>query len=301
MKNVDLFLDSGAFSAFTQGTTIDIEEYISFIKQFEKHFTVYANLDVLNDPKATLQNQKIMERAGLHPLPCFHCGEPIKYLLHYLDNYDYIALGGMATSLSGNGPPSAAMRSSWFDKIFSEYICAPDGMPRVKVHGFGMTSLTLMTRYPWYSVDSTSWVVASRMGQILVPHTMSKGAYLYDDRPHKVQVSSRSPGLKVKGEHIETLNPALRSYVMQYFKVKGYSLGKSTFRMVPSAYEPKEGERWFGKEKNGERMVELVVERGLSNDYTLRDELDILYYLDLEKSMPPWPWPFRQEVGGFGL
>ena len=37
MKNkVSLFLDSGAFSAWSKNTTIDIEDYISFIKENEK-------------------------------------------------------------------------------------------------------------------------------------------------------------------------------------------------------------------------------------------------------------------------
>ena len=58
MKKINLFLDSGAYSAWSKGVTIDIDEYISFIKKNIKYITVYANLDVIGDPEATYRNQK---------------------------------------------------------------------------------------------------------------------------------------------------------------------------------------------------------------------------------------------------
>ena len=33
-----------------------------------------------------------------------------------------------------------------------------------KLHGFGMTGTDILKEYPWYSVDSTSWIEASRRG-----------------------------------------------------------------------------------------------------------------------------------------
>ena len=39
----------------------------------------------------------------------------------------------------------------WLDRIFSTYICDDKGFPKVKTHGFGLTT-SLMIRYPWYSV-----------------------------------------------------------------------------------------------------------------------------------------------------
>ena len=59
-NKVDLFLDSGAFSAETQGAKIDIQEYIDFIKEHQDVIEVYANLDVIGDPVSTWKNQKII-------------------------------------------------------------------------------------------------------------------------------------------------------------------------------------------------------------------------------------------------
>jgi len=86
-KNLGLFLDSGAYSAYSTGVPVNLGEYANFIKGLQKitdGLTVYANLDVIGDPEATLANQKQMEEWGLNPLPCFHCGEDFNLLKTYV-------------------------------------------------------------------------------------------------------------------------------------------------------------------------------------------------------------------------
>ena len=295
MKNkISLFLDSGAFSAWSKGININIPEYISFIKQHEKYIDVYAVLDDILDPEKTLKNQKIMEKAGLNPLPCFHFGEPVSYLEYYLNNYDYIALGGMV-------PISSKDLSVWLDELFRDFICDSKGMPTCKIHGFGLTSLRLMFRYPWYSTDSTSWVMTSRMGGVMIPRYKS-GKWIYDENSWKISVSSRSPDKVEAGKHIDTFPAQQRQHILNYFSEKGYILGESKFEFVSKTHKLKEGERWAGAAKGNKREIEIIVESGLCNDYKARDEMNIIYYLDLEKSMPKWPWPFEAKgVKGFEL
>jgi hypothetical protein len=292
---IDLFLDSGAFSAFTQGVSIDIQEYIQFIKENLQYLTVYANLDVIGSPEGTYRNQLLMEEKGLKPLPCFHYGEDPKWLLRYMKSHDYIALGGMV-------PIANIALQQWLDEIFSNFICGPDGIPKVKVHGFGMTSHDLLWRYPWYSVDSTSWVVTGRLGGVYVPR-ISRGKYDYRQSPLKVQLSSRSPSAKEEGKHFSTFSPMEQAQIREYFQKKGFVIGKSSFRKEHPDYELQPGERWHGKAKNGKRELELVEEVGLANAYQERDKLNIMYFLDLEAAMPEWPWSFRltKGKGGFGL
>jgi len=298
-NNVDLFLDSGAFSAFTQNTEININEYISFIKEHKNHLEVYANLDSIGDPKQTWKNQKVMEKAGLHPLPCFHYNEPIKYLKRYVKKYDYIALGGMV-------PISTKDLQVWLDDMFQNYICDKDGMPKVKVHGFGMTSLVLMLRYPWYSVDSTSWVMASRMGTIYIPR-FKNGKWFYDENCWKISVSAKSPNLKDKNKHISTMSPKIVKVILDYLEDKGYLLGKSEFKEVPADYEPTGNERWACAKKErtatGKGHVENIIKPGLCNDYKLRDEVNIIYFKDLQEALPEWPWKLNlpKVNKGFGI
>lgn len=292
-NDVDLFMDSGAFSAYTQGAVIDLQEYIDFVKQHEGVLEVYANLDVIGDAKATWKNQKKMERQGLMPMPCYHFGEEWKWLDRYIRQYDYIALGGIAVK------KNYEILTRWLDECFYR-ICDSNGIPKVKVHGFGITSLRLIFRYPWYSLDSTSWVVTSRMGIIFVPRRKN-GDWSYEREPFKVAVSNRSPSKKDAGRHFDNMSPGMKKLVLAYIEEKGYTMGTSTFRMEDEDYDLQDGEKWAGKAKNGKRQVETIVEPGLSNHYKYRDELNVIFFLDLERSLPPYPTKFKIKKKGLGI
>lgn len=289
-KKVELFLDSGAFSAMTQGVTIDIQEYIQFIKENEDVIEVYANLDVIGSAELTYKNQRIMEQAGLKPLPVFHYGEDVKWLKKYLaQGYEYIALGGMVKT------PHLIY---WLDDLWHNYLTDAKGMPIIKVHGFGLTGLSLMMRYPWYSVDSTSWVVTGRLGSIYVPRYRA-GQWIYDENSWKISVSNKSPDATEAGKHIDTMTPMERKLVLQYLEEKGYKLGKSSFRMESQDYVLQGNEKWGEKkpkDKKAMRQVETIIEDGVCNRYQLRDEVNIIYFLDLEKSLPEYPWALEKKT-----
>ena len=290
-KKVELFLDSGAFSAWSQDKEIKIQDYINFIKEHENVIDVYANLDVIGDAKATWKNQQVMEEAGLTPLPVFHYREDEKWLKRYLaKDYDYISLGGMV-------PISTTGLIPWLNKLFDKFLTDKKGMPKIKVHGFGLTSLPLMLRYPWYSVDSTSWVITGRMGSVYIPRYRN-GKWIYDENSWKIAVSNRSPNVKEAGKHIETLPPTEKRITLDYIHSKGYRLGKSEFKKIDQTYKLQDDERWAEKKpkrKTDKRELEIILEPGISNKYQLRDEMNIIYFLDLEKSMPEWPWAFKMK------
>ena len=63
------FIDSGGFSAFTQGASISLADYASWLRRNLRAVDHYANLDVIGDPRGTLQNQIRMERLGLRQTP----------------------------------------------------------------------------------------------------------------------------------------------------------------------------------------------------------------------------------------
>ncbi len=153
-----VFLDSGAFGAWSKGRVIDIQVYIEYLKKHKDRFAVYANLDVIGDPEKTLENQKIMEAAGLHPLPTVHYGADDKYLHFYGANYPYIALGGLVPLTK-----ERAKLRNWLNhcfKILTPYI-RDKGL---KIHGFGMGSSDVLSQYPFYSADSTSWLAGAKYG-----------------------------------------------------------------------------------------------------------------------------------------
>jgi hypothetical protein len=153
MKNI--FIDSGAFSAFTKNVQIDIQEYCDYLIRNREKIALYANLDVIGDWRGSLKNLRTMEDRGLKPLPVFHTGEPWSVLTDLVNEYDYIALGGMVPLSRQEGA-----LTRFLDNCFSRI------GPGKKVHGFGMTQADNLKRYPFYSVDSTSWLSGTKHGII---------------------------------------------------------------------------------------------------------------------------------------
>lgn len=174
------YVYSEEFQQYTQ-------DYIDFLKKESSNFFVYANLDVINNAELTWQQQLLLEQNGLSPVPVFHIGSPEKYLKRYVDNYEYIAIGGIT------GSPKKGLVPA-LDYLFKKYIIDDKGKPRVKVHGLATTSLPLMQRYPWYSVDSSTCMKCAVYGQIFIPNISFTNF-------HRLKISDRNPNI------LQTISP----------------------------------------------------------------------------------------------
>ena len=160
-NNQKTFMDSGAFSAFTRGININIDEYIDFINKYSSNLHLFAQWDTIPNknitPKEsaekTMQNyiymkDKIKEHHKL--VYVFHYGEPYEYLEYALNNLDihYIALGGIAKK-------HHKARRLFIDECFK--VIKASKKPDIFVHGFGVTDVSLLEEFPFSSADSTSW------------------------------------------------------------------------------------------------------------------------------------------------
>jgi hypothetical protein len=196
-----IFLDSGAYSAFRQKKTIDINQYMEFISECQLNIEAYASLDVIRDPRQSMLNQRIMSSNGFNAIPCFHYNEDFKYLKRYVNDSEYIALGGWS------GIKNKANKIAWIDTVFSKY-CSKD----TKVHGYAITDPLLLQRYSWYSVDSTTAIYAGGMGEIVIP---------IQDQLKRFCVSEQNLNGKY---HINLLSPLAKKIVVQKIEEKGYTL-----------------------------------------------------------------------------
>jgi len=172
----NFFLDSGAFTAFTQNEIIDIDDYIKMIVDNRELFPTIAGLDVIGNAEESNKNYLYMKSKGIDIIPTFHYGEDYLYLDKYCRDYDYIALGGVAQL------KTYPRVSAWLDYCFS---IIKRHWPK-KVHGFALTGERYMKRYPFYSVDSSSWSIGSRIGT--VAREEKKGMYKplhYSERDKK--------------------------------------------------------------------------------------------------------------------
>ena len=159
---IDIFLDSGAWSNYTGKANITLDKYTNFLQKHQDYFKEYSSLDVLNMGEQSYQNWVEMKRKGFNPIPVFHANSDIKYLEEYLKHSDRIALGALARV-------PKTLRLWNLDFIWGKYLTDSNGFPTHKVHGFGLTDIDIMVRYPWYSVDSSTWIKHSCYGLVLVP------------------------------------------------------------------------------------------------------------------------------------
>jgi len=110
--------------------------------------------------ESTLKNQEIMEnKFGLKPIPIWHAGEPEEHFKHYCENYDYVAIGGIASL----GTPSKS-------SIMNLLVFAMQKYPKVKFHlfGIGISGLLAFKSLKPYSVDFSTWNVPARFGHQVI-------------------------------------------------------------------------------------------------------------------------------------
>lgn len=250
-KRKKIFLDSGAFSAYTRGKEVNLDEYIEFIKEYKNKIGTYVNLDVIGSPEGTWKNQRYMEKKGLMPLPVWHPPfEDLDILQKYVDaGYDYIGFGGLAK----NEVPER-ITIGRLDKAFR--ITQEKG---IRIHGFGMTSQELMKKYPWFSVDSTTWTIASAMGTIIMDKKTFPECYSpwFRNIPTRLIVSERR-------EHEKTYIKKLPLKVQKVIKKRLQDWGQQYFD-DPERYP----------------FEELRV------NYYMRCEFNTIFFLEFERL---WKW-----------
>ena len=182
----NLFIDSGAFSAHTIDKKLDVDEYIQYVNSIDAHIHCFAQVDhipgkfrqpktkeqLAEAPRLSWDNYLYMKdkvKSKHKLLPIFHQGEDFKWLHNILDFKDkdgHIQYIGISPANDSSIPGKIA----FIDKCFS--IISKSDNPNVKTHAFGMTSLTVLETYPFYSADSTSWIMTGAMGNIMTPFGM---------------------------------------------------------------------------------------------------------------------------------
>lgn len=252
---VKLFIDSGAFSAWTKGKVIDVDEYISFINTNKEYLTICASVDHIPGKPRTSQiasAEEVAEGAAKtwenfiymrekmddvdKLLYTFHAGEPWEFLeraLSYRDNrgpINYIAFGGLVGK-------NKDVIQGFLEKAFR--IVKESSNPNVKIHAFGMTRLNFLEEFNFTSADSTSWLQTANFGSITIG---SKNIVLSDRK-------------LLSDDNIINKNPALLEEVTNIARKRGFELNELaensdkrllfnviTFYEWAQAYQPKDAQ-----------------------------------------------------------
>jgi hypothetical protein len=173
-RQTALWIDSGAFTAWSKGERIDLRNYVAFLQHYHAYLCRYVALDVIPPKGASpgeveeaarrsYSNLEHMRDEGLSPIPVFHQRERLYWLERLVgEGHEYIGLGGMAKL-------NQEERRRWLDSVFSFL----EG--RVQVHGFAVGSRKLLLDLPWYSVDCTTMVSVGVRGCIAIPRRLENG------------------------------------------------------------------------------------------------------------------------------
>lgn len=168
-----IILDSGAFSVWSNGGTVSLTDYANFAHEFVSRLpgieVNVVNLDVLpgkwgfvptkqeiaDSAEKGWQNMLYLESLGLKVIHVFHQHEDFAILDKLRYHSDYIGI-------SPANDVSMEEKLLWLNKVFLRI------RGSVKTHGFAVTGHKQLFGYPFYSVDSSSWVTPARFGRIPV-------------------------------------------------------------------------------------------------------------------------------------
>lgn len=272
-----IMLDSGAFSVWNSGKTIDLDDYITFCGD-RPEVDYYVNLDVI-PPKGVIHITRAIldgcaeegyrnyrKMVGLLPsrdqiIPVFHQGEDEKWLGKYLDRgATYIGLG----SLAGSG--AIADKVKWVRSVAKHL----DG---VRVHGFGIGGHELASAFPWHSIDSTTWSQHSQVWQFLVPLDR-RGESCYTVPPLVVKTSPRAKGRETLGG----MSPTVRRMVTNHLDRLGIPGGEFTVIPVPAGYRKQDGEVWLDGKK---KQVVRTLTPGVVSESSYRDRVNSHYFVNM--------------------
>lgn len=204
-KNIHNFksfmLDSGAFS-FVYGAkkSVDMSTYFDRYKRYvkENNVPLFFELDIdelVGYDKVLEYRANLEKYVGRRCIPVWHTNRGKNEWLRMCDEYDYVAIGGIADK----GRKSIEKYIPWFTKEAHKR--------GAKVHGLGYTSLSNLPRMMFDSVDSSSWLY----GNI--------GAYVYIWDGREMKKVGVPKGKKMKTHDV------LRHNFIQWVKMAEYLEG----------------------------------------------------------------------------
>lgn len=150
---IRFLMDSGAFTAFSGGKPIALDDYCGFIRDLPFKPWRYFTLDVIGDPEATRRNYRVMLERGFEPVPICTAGGDYAEMDEYFKTSSLVGIGGLV-----HQKPATKLR------MVAQAMKAANGR---NLHLLGFTGSQEIKKFRPYSADSSSWLQTSRYGKLL--------------------------------------------------------------------------------------------------------------------------------------
>ena len=159
-RSNSFMLDSGAFSFFSGKRKIDwdkyIARYISYINDNDVKLFFELDIDKIIGYDCVKKIRRRLEReTGKRPIPVWHKHLGKEEFLRMCDEYDYVAIGGIASK-----------EIKLTDYKYLPWFINEAHKRGVKIHGLGFTGLNWLPVCRFDSVDSSTWTTGNRFGYI---------------------------------------------------------------------------------------------------------------------------------------
>lgn len=211
-QDYEIMLDSGAFTAWTKGEEVklthllrDYEDLVNIIGDLEKVWMI--NLDKIPGEKGrTASPKEVIEAIRISDenfnvlnehfpgrvLPVFHQNESDTRLEEVCRMSDYICV-------SPRNDMAETYRIKWSSEVHAKIA---NINPNVRTHGLAATGYTMMTRVPWHSVDSATWIAIAAYGGIFVNEKLNIRG-----------ISQESPTRHEIDQHYDNLSDPQKAYL----------------------------------------------------------------------------------------
>jgi len=171
--------DNGAFTAWKQGSELDVAGYAVWCEKWHKHpgFDFALIPDKIDGDEA--DNDALLRDWSLpgFGVPVWHLHESIERLVVLCQSFRTVALGS-------SGRWSSPGSASWWGRMTEALnaICDDQGRPMARLHGLRMLDPAIFTKLPLSSADSTNAAVNSgsldRFGMYLPPTAAQRAAVI---------------------------------------------------------------------------------------------------------------------------
>lgn len=221
-RPTNVLLDSGAFTAWNQGESTNIDSVSRSYERFlNKSAGLFTDIHMINldqipgepgrDPtlaeisEALINSDKnytIMEqRFGKRILPVFHQGEELSRLDEVKQQAEYICI-------SPRNDVAEKSRVNWAREVHNY-------TKGWRTHGLATTGLPMMKTVPWFSVDSARWLMYASFGNCM---------FYVDGDLKTFGVSSESPYIRTYGMHFDTLPKPLMKRLGKQIEDLGFTV-----------------------------------------------------------------------------
>lgn len=175
----ELTLDSGAFTAWNSGKSVDIQAYADYCVEWQSKVPDVrcVNLDVipgeagrtsttqerLDGMRRSLENADYLRSRGLRVEEVFHQDEPFTFLDQLLERLPE----GEVLCLSPRNDVHKNARIKWLQNVLAHLVRVrgKDNLP--KTHGLAVTNPDSILSFPFYSVDSSTYASPARYGRVI--------------------------------------------------------------------------------------------------------------------------------------